>query len=207
VGLRGAGRGAVGLTMTVDDEIRDWAYDRREGDWKAFADAVRPFGEWTVYVPVGVGLSAAGWLAGDDAMLRAGERASLSIAVSALFEGAAKYAFSRRRPLSAEDSLDFAFFSTHSSFPSGHATVAFALAKSLSDDIDRRWATWGLYGVAAASAFARLIDDKHWASDLVAGAAVGWWSAELVSARILAPGDGGPWVALTPAGPALAWRF
>jgi len=199
--------GAVGLTMTVDDETRDHVLEHRTEDWETFADVVRPFGEWVVYVPVGVGLTAAGWLAGDEAVLRAGERASLSIAVSAVFEGAAKYTFSRRRPASAENSRDFEFFSTHSSFPSGHTTVAFALAKSLSDDIDRRWATCGLYAVAAASAWARLIDDMHWASDLVAGAAVGYTSAVLVRSRILGPARTGLHATLTPAGPGLAWNF
>lgn len=199
--------GAIGLTMTVDDETRDHVLDHRTGDWETFADITRPFGEWVVFVPVGVGLTAAGWAAGDDAVRDAGERVSLSIAVSAVFEGAAKYTFSRRRPTSAENSRDFEFFSTHSSFPSGHTTVAFALAKSLSDDIDRRWATYGLYTVASASAWARLIDDMHWASDLVAGAAVGYVSAVLVRSRILSPARTGPHAVLTPAGPGLAWNF
>lgn len=199
--------GALGLTMTRDEAIRDHVLEHRTGDWETFADVVRPWGEWPVYVPVGVGLTAAGWLAGDEAVTKAGERAALSIAVSALLEGIGKYSFSRRRPSSAEDPYDFAFFDTHSSFPSGHATVAFALSKSLSDDIDRRWASVGLYTLAAASAYARLIDDMHWASDLVAGAAVGYFSAALVRSRILRPHHEGPRVTLTPGGPGLAWRF
>lgn len=199
--------GAVGLTMAVDEDTRDWVQDHRTTDWESFADIVRPWGEWPVYVPVGVGLTAGGWIAGDDAVRTAGERASLSIAVSALLEGIGKYSFSRRRPKSADGATDFAFFDTHSSFPSGHATVAFALSKSLSDDINRRWASVGLYTVATASAYVRLIDDMHWASDLVAGAAVGYFSAVLVRSQILRPHHEGPRLALTPGGPGLAWNF
>jgi membrane-associated phospholipid phosphatase len=124
-----------------------------------------------------------------------------------VLEGIGKYSFSRRRPSSAENSRDFEFFSSHSSFPSGHATVAFALSKSLSDDIDRTWATVGLYTIATASAYARLVDNMHWASDLVAGAAVGYFSAVLVRSKILRPHHEGPRLALTPAGLGLAWNF
>ena len=199
--------GAIGLTMTLDDEINKSVQANRTAAWESFADVVRPWGEWVVYVPVGVGLTAAGLLAGDDAVRIAGERASLTIAVSAVLEGVGKYSFSRRRPNSAENSRDFAFFSTHSSFPSGHATVAFALSKSLADDIDRPWATAGLYTLAALSSYVRLVDNMHWASDLVAGAAVGYLSGSLVSSRLLAPHAGGPRLALTPAGAGLAWNF
>lgn len=199
--------GAIGLTMTQDGEIRDWVQDHKTADWETLADWTRPWGEWPVYVTVGTGLTAAGLAVGDDAVRKAGERACLSIAVSALFEGVGKYSFSRRRPTSAEDEFDFAFFDTHSSFPSGHATVAFALSKSLSDDIDRQWATVGLYSIAGISAYVRLIDDMHWASDLIAGAAVGYFSAALVRARILRPDHEGPRFALTPGGPGVAWSY
>jgi len=199
--------GAVGLTMTLDDEINKSVLDNKTEAWETFADITRPWGEWVVFVPVGVGLTAAGWAAGDDAVRIAGERASVSIAVSAVLEGIGKYSFSRRRPSSAENSRDFEFFSSHSSFPSGHATVAFALSKSLSDDINRRWATVGLYTIATASAYARLVDNMHWASDLVAGAVVGYYSAVLVRSKILRPHHEGPRFALTPGGPGLAWNF
>ncbi len=199
--------GAIGLTMTLDDEINESVLDNKSASWETFADVTRPWGEWVVFVPVGVGLSAAGWVAGDDAVRIAGERASVSIAVSAVLEGIGKYSFSRRRPSSAENSRDFEFFSSHSSFPSGHATVAFALSKSLSDDINRPWATVGLYTIATASAYARLVDNMHWASDLVAGAAVGYFSAVLVRSKILRPHHEGPHLALTPGGPGLAWNF
>ena len=199
--------GTIGLTMTLDDEINASVLDNKTAAWESFADVTRPWGEWVVFVPVGVGLTAAGWAADADAVRIAGERASVSIAVSAVLEGIGKYSFSRRRPASAANSRDFEFFSAHSSFPSGHATVAFALSKSLSDDINRRWATVGLYTIATASAYARLVDNMHWASDLVAGAAVGYFSAVLVRSSILRPHHEGPRLALTPGGPGLAWNF
>ena len=202
----------AGLFMTLDESTRDWVLDNRGDAHETFADIVRPWGEWPAYVPLGVGLTAGGCVAGDDAVKIAGERVVLSIAISAVAEGALKFSLSRRRPTSADGPHDFEFFGTHSSMPSGHATVAFALAASLVGDIDRTWASAGLYGVATASSLARLVDDMHWLSDLWLGAAVGIFSAEFVTDRILAPHHEwtrgkAPELALSPSGLALSWRF
>ena len=201
--------------MSQDENTRDWALGHRTSAHETGADIVRPFGEYWVFAPTGVGLTAAGWASGNDRVKVAGERVILSIGVSAVIEGAAKYTLSRRRPASSDGWNDFEFFSRHSSMPSGHATVSFALAKSLSDDIDRRWASIGLYSLAVASSWARIYDDMHWLSDLGAGAIVGYYSAKFVGDRLLAPEhlrsgeDGTVRLTVRPAGRglALAWRY
>ncbi len=204
--------GGVGLMMSFDESALSWFDDHRTGAYKTSADIVRPFGEWPAFVSVSVGLSAYGLVTDNDAVLTAGERAAMSIAVSAVIEGAAKYTISRRRPKFASGWDDFEYFDSYSSMPSGHATVAFALAKSLSDDINRDWASYGLYSLAVASSVARLVDNMHWLSDLALGAAVGYASAELVSDRVMAPAHRkqekqGPRLVLTMSGPAFVWRF
>lgn len=204
--------GVVGLMMTRDESVRDWFGDHNTGGYETFADRTRWIGEWPAFVYSSAGLLAVGKVMDNDRVFTAGERVALSIAVSAVLEGAAKYTISRKRPTSADGWNDFVFFSTHSSMPSGHATVAFALAKSLSDDMDNRWASLSLYSLAVASSMARLVDNMHWLSDLGLGAAVGYASAELVSDRILAPKHRQqdarkPQLALTSMGPALSWAF
>ena len=67
--------------------------------------------------------------------------------------------------------------------PSGHTAMAFALATSLSDEIHNRWATVGLYGLATAVGWSRINDNRHWFTDVAAGALVGITSAKLVSGR------------------------
>lgn len=67
----------------------------------------------------------------------------------------------------------------YTSFPSGHTTVAFAAASAASDEIGYLWPhashlwTPALFTTASLVAVARVYEDKHWASDVVAGAAVG----------------------------------
>jgi membrane-associated phospholipid phosphatase len=66
-----------------------------------------------------------------------------------------------------------------SSFPSGHATVAFAFASAVSSELRAdharaaRVMTPLLFGGATLVGAARLFDDKHWASDVAVGAGIG----------------------------------
>ena len=91
--------------------------------------------------------------------------------------------------------------------------MAFALAKSLSDDLGRRWASVGLYSMAVAAAWARVYDDVHWLSDVGAGACLGYFSAGFVGERWLPPrrgtSDDSPAFTLRPArnGLALVRRY
>jgi membrane-associated phospholipid phosphatase len=65
------------------------------------------------------------------------------------------------------------------SFPSGHTVMAFAAAAAVTETTDRWWpnSTWyigpALYGGAALAGVSRMYNNKHWASDVVVGAAIG----------------------------------
>lgn len=62
--------------------------------------------------------------------------------------------------------------SDHYSFPSGHTSSAFATATSLSYSYGWR-AGIPAYSMAALTGLSRIADNKHWASDVIAGAFLG----------------------------------
>ncbi len=95
----------------------------------------------------------------------------------------------RSRPFvtNSTDPRDFKFGkgfgnADRQSFPSGHTTAAFAAAASLTSEIHRVYPsyTWvagaAMYGSATMVGLARMYHNKHWASDVTLGAAVGTFS-------------------------------
>jgi hypothetical protein len=72
------------------------------------------------------------------------------------------------------------------SFPSGHATAAFAIGTVLAESGNdrQRWLRRILgYGVGVITAYERMDHDQHWLSDTVAGAGVGIATARFLMKR------------------------
>jgi len=95
----------------------------------------------------------------------------------------------RTRPFVSNDTnpRDFRFgggfgSSDRQSFPSGHTTTAFAAASAVTSEIRRLhpkalpYVATVMYGGATLVGLSRMYHNKHWASDVVLGAAVGTFS-------------------------------
>jgi membrane-associated phospholipid phosphatase len=92
----------------------------------------------------------------------------------------------RARPYVSKDTspADFKLFGgfmngDRMSFPSGHTTTAFAAASAVTSEARIIWPghSWlvapAMYGGATLVGLSRMYHDKHWASDVVLGAAIG----------------------------------
>jgi membrane-associated phospholipid phosphatase len=112
----------------------------------------------------------------------------------------------RHRPEQSLDADGYAAFSGQAAMPSGHTAAAFALATSLADDIHRPWATVGLYGMATAVGWSRINDNRHWLTDVTAGALVGITSAKLASGRWRIFNFRPPSLIAAPGGMGLGWE-
>ncbi len=97
-------------------------------------------------------------------------------ALSNVLEGgivsATKYLTKRERPDG----------SNNHSFPSGHTATAFVAAEFLHQEFGDRsvWISVGGYTVALMVGASRILNDKHWVSDVVAGAGIGILSTKAV---------------------------
>lgn len=70
----------------------------------------------------------------------------------------------------------------YSSFPSGHTTVAFAAATVFAIEYKNRpWIPIFAYSAATLIGLSRITENKHWASDVLVGAALGYLTGRQVS--------------------------
>jgi len=90
-------------------------------------------------------------------------------------------------------------------FPSGHSAGTFAAATVLQQHLGWKWAV-PTYSIASYVAMSRLIDDRHWASDVTAGAALGiivgrsvtWHGRNFYATPMFVPKGSGILINVTP---------
>ena len=198
--------GAVGLVSTFDHGVDGWVQDRRSTRSDAIARVFRHGGQPDVVFGVAGGILAAGVVSGRPDLRRRGGRVLGSVVVAGLTTAAIKVIAGRVRPDATSDQYLFRPFTQSDAFPSGHATMAFALATSLAEEIHRPWATALLYASATGTAWSRLNDHLHWLSDVLAGATVGITAAKVIEGRWRIFGLGPPRFLVDPAGARLEWR-
>jgi membrane-associated phospholipid phosphatase len=198
------GIAAVGL---LDQPLQRYIQTHRSASADALAADVRHMGQVEVFGSIPAGMAIVGLAAHRPGLVRGSLRVAASLVLAGATTTAGKLTVGRLRPSSERDADDFKPFSGHDSFPSGHTTMAFALAASLANEIRRPWATVGLFTVAAGTGWSRLNDNQHWLSDVVAGAVVGVTSAELVDGRWRIFHLSPPTLLAEPSGVGIGWRF
>lgn len=131
-----------------------------------------------------------GWSVGqltNDFRLQQTSRLALEcLFFSAMIKGGMKNFFHRARPYTGSSSNDWKGPNGDSnpgrlSFPSGHSTCAFTIATVISEQYsDIEMVPWISYGLAALTAWSRVYSNKHWASDVIVGAAIGHYTAKMI---------------------------
>jgi membrane-associated phospholipid phosphatase len=198
--------GGLSGLMLLDKPLQRVAQDSRHRSGDEIAHAMKHFGQPEVYLPITVGLLGAGIFSGEHELTRSGGRLALTLALAGATSGAAKWALGRPRPSESSDVDGYVPFSGQEAMPSGHTTIAFALATALSDDIRRPWASVGLYTVATGVGWSRINDNRHWLSDVAAGALLGITCAKVVNGRWRIFNLRPPSVLIGPRQTTLAWQ-
>jgi len=200
--------GAVALASLLDESLRTSIQSNRTEGKDDVARVFRHIGQPEVYGAIGLGTILTGVLTGNAKVRRAGERISAGLLGAGAFTVFLKMVVGRHRPNAADNAFLFNPFNTHDdSWPSGHTTMAFALATGVSDELHSTPATIILYGSAAMTGWSRINDDKHWLSDVLAGAIIGVTGAKFMNGHWKVLGLHGPRFVLEPegVGVALGW--
>jgi membrane-associated phospholipid phosphatase len=135
-------------------------------------------------VIIGVSLYTYGRLAKDRRAADLGLHGTEALAIGAVTGTVLKGFFGRERPYVKRDPYSYKFGrgfgqERFRSFPSGHTIAAFAAASAVTSEArgwwrDSEWYVGPLmYGGAALVGASRIYNNRHWASDVMMGAAIG----------------------------------
>jgi hypothetical protein len=168
--------GAVGLTYVYDNNIRGKVKGVKGRSLDKATDAGNIIGSPFLHIGLAVAVYGGGIIAGSPKYKELGEILGESVLLADATSFVLKEAIGRGRPFAADDRGSFRplrFKTDYDSMPSMHTASSFAMASVLSAASENLLAKFAYYAAATFVGFSRLYQDKHWASDIVLGAAVG----------------------------------
>ncbi|MCB9210794.1 MAG: phosphatase PAP2 family protein [Ignavibacteriales bacterium] len=117
-----------------------------------------------------------GLFSGEDEIRKVGRMLIQSLSYSGITVMFIRTLFGRERPYSGEGPWAFtglSFDNEIQSFPSGHCTVAFAFSTVLAEYFDTIYSRVFFYGLGSLTAYARILNNQHWFSDILMGSLIG----------------------------------
>jgi hypothetical protein len=171
------------LTMPADQPIREEMMRNRSYDNSFMVEGGRTWGEWYTGPILAGAFALHGAVKKNDISTKIGCELIEATAYAASVTQILKIGFGRARPYVNGDpnyNLPFSLNGDYNSFPSGHVTNAFAISTVLAKNTDSNLLKVVLYTPAVFTAFSRMYQDQHWASDCVLGAAIGYFCASWV---------------------------
>jgi len=170
----GIAAGVVAVGFAFDYPMRNKTQAHQTQTLDDLTKAVEPFGsEYSLAVIGAYGI--VGFAFHDPAAKNIFfDSAMASILASVIITPTLKFVIGRERPSeSTIDTVFHPFSGSDNSFPSGHATQAFAVASVISAHSDQVWVSVTAYTIAGLVGFSRIYHNAHWTSDVTAGALIG----------------------------------
>lgn len=193
----GAGAIVIGGLSFADKPIQQWALRLRNNNPGMLNTSryITNFGGAYEVIVLG-SFGAYGFLFKNEKMKTTTLLATQAYITGAAVESVLKFLSGRTRPSVYDPNTiaqptfkgPFAKMSTNygggkinSSFPSGHTTVAFAAATVFAMEYKNRpWIPIFSYSAATLIGFSRITENKHWATDVLFGAAIGYLTGRQV---------------------------
>lgn len=130
-----------------------------------------------VAVAIPFGMLAVSLISENDATALKAYKAAASIAVAAVATEAMKKVVNRKRPYEVYSDIYPDEYDNGSSFPSGHTSIAFSVATSLTLSYKKWYVAAPAFLWASGVGYSRLYLGQHYPTDIAAGALVGAASA------------------------------
>ena len=127
---------------------------------------------------VGAGMYLWGYAKGRDEPRETGLLAGQAGIDAFLETEVFKYMFGRERPFTGDNKGKF--FQGGTSFPSEHAAASWAIASVIAHEYSGPITQFLAYGAASGISIARIVGHQHFATDVLVGSALGWYTGRQV---------------------------
>jgi len=181
------------LCFSVDRSIHEWSEERRTSTSEDVARFGSTLGDGGVLGALLASLYVSGELFGERSLRKTALLSLESWLASGALVLALKHLTGRARPGTEEGPASFHPFSLGSdfhSFPSGHASSAFAVAAVVADHSSAVAVDAAAYSLATLVALSRVHRGSHWASDVWIGAAIGYFVGKKIASLNREEGGG-----------------
>ena len=165
-----------------DEPLREFMLSNRSKTSEKISGYIEPLGRSKYMIPAAGLVYVSGAIARNPKLQRAGLLTVSSLLINDPVTKILKTEFQRRRPDASSENHYFEGGEGgrhHASFPSAHTSTAFTFATSMATVYkDHKWVPPVAYGAATLVGLSRIHDNKHWATDVLAGATVGFITAK-----------------------------
>lgn len=174
---------SIGLMFVFDQNIFKFSQKYKDDNTNFVSHhLVEPIGSGIYTGGALVVLYTGGAIFKNQRVKKAALNATKSLVIAYALVQFPKYIFRRVRPIeSPDDSWNWFESVDDKSFMSGHTTAAFAVLSSIALEYKQtKWVPIVCYSLAALTGYSRIHDRRHWASDVVGGAFLGYGVASLI---------------------------
>lgn len=180
--------GGTVLVMQIDQPVRNAVMrDNRRHYYSVPIEAGRIWGDWYTPLVLVTGFGLHGWLADKSSSKKIAFETIQAVVYAETITQTMKLVFGRARPYEGKGAfsykpLTFSDIGFHS-FPGGHATEGWAMSTVLSRNTHSRALKILAYAPSVLTFVSRIYQDKHWTSDCVLGAGIGYFVGSWVVNR------------------------
>ena len=161
------------MVSAWDEDMNTLVKPLYRGGFTTYFDAVNELGNAPYAIPISLGITGLSLIGNDAKFQDAAFTSSESMIATGIVTALVKAIIGRNRPDENKGPRSFHPFSGFDSFPSGHTSTAFALVTPWVFYYPRPL-TYLLFILPASTGIARMIYDRHWATDVISGGLVGF---------------------------------
>ncbi len=176
---------AIAVGYSIDNNIKDFSQKNVNSLNNHIFIIDNIYGNGYTLIGI-VGVYSYGLFLNDPGVRKIGLQTIQAVGYAGLITSILKSIVGRSRPYTNSGKANYHPFNTQAaetSFPSGHATVSFAVSTVLANNTDNIFLKILCYAASGWVDCSRIYHNDHWLSDVIAGSAIGYFVGNYVTSN------------------------